>query len=115
MPYNKRRDKQERSGKQMATQSLEEDLRNYGNSSELHPIPRSHIKLKVIGEKMSNHTLLAKPCDQAQTIWILGQGAETATSAMTDLGLEQIILCATDESKYWKDQEDGPGINTFLM
>jgi hypothetical protein len=95
-------------------QSLQEDLQNYCNNTEPPPIPRSHINPKVTGKKTANRTLLAETCDQAWTVWILGQGAETATSAMTELGIKPITLRATDETEYWQDKDDVPEMETFL-
>ena len=63
------------------------------------PIPRTHINPKITRVKIVNRTLLAETCDRARTIWIIGQGSETATTTMKDLGLEALNLKGTDEQE----------------
>jgi hypothetical protein len=53
-------------------------------------IPRTHASPKTTGAKIVNsRTLLA---DQAQTLWVIGTGAKTITTAMTNSGLEPLII-----------------------
>jgi hypothetical protein len=79
-------------------------------------IPRTHVNPKVTGNKTVNRTALAlaETCDRARTIWIIGQGSETATTAMENLGLEPSCLKSTDETEYWQAQTDAPNLKTFL-
>jgi hypothetical protein len=97
-----------------AIKTLEGDLHEYCNQAEAPPIPRSHINPKVTGTPTATRTLLAETCDKARTIWIIGQGAETATAAMTELGLEPLTLRATDEINYWQEHGDVPTLETFI-
>jgi hypothetical protein len=74
-------------------------------------IPRTHINPKV---NVTNRTRLAETCDRARTIWIIGQGSETATLAMSNLRLTPLPLKATDKDEHWKAQTDVPDLRTFL-
>jgi hypothetical protein len=78
------------------------------------PIPRTHVNPKVTGDKIVNRTLLAETCDRARTLWIIGQGAETATIAMENLGLEPLRIQSTDEGDYWQTRCDAPNLKVFL-
>ncbi len=78
------------------------------------PIPRTHVNPKVVGANIVNRTLLASTCDRARTLWIIGTGAETATTAMTNLGLEPLPVRSTDEEEYWQTKSDAPNLQTFL-
>jgi hypothetical protein len=64
------------------------------------PIPRTPVNPRVIRDKAINHTLLAEACDRARTAWIIGTGAEMATTAMKNLGLEALTMKSTDEDEY---------------
>ena len=66
----------------------------------LPPIPRTHVNPKIVGAKIVNRTLLASTCDRARTMWMLGTGAETVTTANTNLGLEALPIRGTDEEKH---------------
>jgi hypothetical protein len=112
--YDKWRAKQDSLGQHPKPQTLKDDLSNFCEHTDPSPIPRSHINPKVTGAKTDNRTLMAETCDKARTIWIIGQGAETATAAMTELGLEPITLRATDETEYWRDHGDVPTLETLL-
>jgi hypothetical protein len=59
-------------------------------------------------------TLLAKTCNRARTPWIIGQGLETATIAMKNLGLETLSLKGTDKDNCWQSQADIPSLKAFL-
>jgi hypothetical protein len=52
--------------------------------------------------------------EQEATLWIVGTGAETATQAMNNLGLEPITLRSTDEDTYWQAQDDAPNLQTLM-
>ena len=80
----------------------------------LPPIPRTHVNPKIVGAKIVNRTLLASTCDRARTRWILGTGAETGTTAMTNLGLEALPIRGTDEEKYWQATNDVPNLKLFM-
>ena len=85
-----------------------------GDAERPPPIPRTHVNPKVTGDKTVNMTLLAETCDRARTQWIIGQGSETATTAMENLGLEPMHLKGTDEKEHWQSQTDAPNIKVFL-
>jgi hypothetical protein len=59
--------------------------------------PMTHVNPKVTGNKTVNRTLLAKTCDRARTLWIIGQGSETATIIRENLGLEPLHLKSTNK------------------
>lgn len=84
-----------------------------GDKAEPLPIPRTHINPRVVRENVINRTLLARTCDRVRTLWILGTGAETATTAMTNLGLESLLVGSTDE-EYWRTYCDVPDLATFV-
>jgi hypothetical protein len=80
------------------------------------PIPRTHVNPKVIRDKVINHTLLAEACDRARMAWVIGTGAEMATTSMKNLGLEAPLTTkSTDEDEYWQHQDDAPSLATLLM
>jgi hypothetical protein len=62
--------------------------------------------------KHVNRTLLAG--QQARTLWILGTGAETATTAIANLGLEPLTVRGADENNYWQTTSDAPNLQTVL-
>jgi hypothetical protein len=74
------------------------------------PIPRTHVSPK----NMVNRTLPASTCDRARALWILGTGAETATAAMSNLGLEPLPAPRTDEDKHWQTSNDAPNLQMFM-
>ena len=66
------------------------------------PISRTHINPKEVGSNNINHTLLASTCNQTRSLWILGTEAETARTAMTNLGLEPLPVGSADKEKSWQ-------------
>ena len=78
------------------------------------PIPRTHVNSKIDGANIVNRTLLASTCDRAPTMWILGTGAETATTAMTNLGLEVLPIRGTGKEKYWQSTNNVPNLKIFM-
>jgi hypothetical protein len=78
------------------------------------PIPRTHVNPKIVGANTVNRTLLASTCDRARAMWILGNGAETATTAMTNLGLEALPIRGTNEEKHWQSANDVPNLKMFI-
>jgi hypothetical protein len=95
---------QESLGNHKTDVTLEDNLQEYCNDrqeTEPPPIPISHINNKVTGDKTADRMLLAETCDKARTVWVIGQGAETATAAMSELRIEPIILQVTDKTKDW--------------
>jgi hypothetical protein len=80
----------------------------------LPPFPRTHVNPKIVGAKIVNRTLLASTCDRARTMWMLGTGAETVTTAKTNLGLEALPIRGTDEEKYWQATNDVPDLKLFM-
>jgi hypothetical protein len=88
------------------------DLEQAGQSPR---IPRTRVNPNVTGDnKTVNRTLLTKTCDRARTLWIIGQGSETATIAMENLGLEPLRLKSTNKDDCWQSQADTPGLKAFL-
>ena len=80
----------------------------------LPPIPRTHVNPKIGGAKIVNRTLLASTGDRSRTMWMLGTGAETVTTAMTNLGLEALPMRGTDEEKCWQATNDVPDLKLFM-
>jgi hypothetical protein len=67
------------------------------------PLPQSHSNPLVTGPRSDNRTPLAEVCDKARTLWIIGQGAETATAAMEQLGIHPLLLKASEEDNFWQE------------
>ena len=57
---------------------------------------------------------MAEAHDTSRTIWIIGAGAQTATTALGSIGLDPLTLHATDESPHWQETLDVPNLTTFL-
>jgi hypothetical protein len=57
---------------------------------------------------------MAEVCDQARTLWMIGQGTETATAAMNQLGINPLIVRATEENDFWQGECDTPDLSTLL-
>jgi hypothetical protein len=77
-------------------------------------IPRTQVNPKAVGANTVNHqTLLASTCNRACTLWIIGTGAETATTAMTNLGLEPLPVQSTDKEECWQTTSDALNLRTF--
>ena len=78
------------------------------------PIPRTHVNPKIVGANIVNRTLLASTCDCTRTLWILGTGAETTTTAMANRRLEPLPVPRTNEDKYWQTTNEIPNPQMFM-
>jgi hypothetical protein len=95
--------------------SLFTDIKQFATQvSVATPLPQSHINPVITGPKSNERTPLAEACDKARTMWIIGQGAETATAAMEQLGIHPLILRTSEEDNFWQEQCDAPNLTTFL-
>jgi hypothetical protein len=77
------------------------------------PVPVSHLNPKVIGSCFQTKTAMAEICDKSRALWIIDSGAQTITTAMTSLGIQPLILRASDEVSFWQEQTDSCSLTTL--
>jgi hypothetical protein len=53
--------------------------------------------------------------DGERLIWLINVGAQTAESAMQNIGLNPIVIGKSDEAELWRDYEDAPNLQTLLQ
>jgi hypothetical protein len=81
--------------------------------TEETPVPVSHVSPKVIGQCFQNKTAMAEVCDRSRTIWVLDSRAQTATKAMTALGIHPTILRESKEQQVWQELTDSCNLTTL--
>jgi hypothetical protein len=70
-------------------------------------IPQTHTNPRTCGPEVMEKTPMAAAHDTTRTLWIIETGAETATTAMTMIGLTPLLVHQTDEETYWQEEEGG--------
>jgi hypothetical protein len=91
-----------------------DEVKRFCNEEEPAPIPTSHVNPRTVGPKVAIRTPMAETCDKARTMWIIGTGAKTATTAMTELGLTPLVTRQSEEQECWQYQTDSPDLKTLL-
>jgi hypothetical protein len=94
--------------------SYSAEVQRFCAEHEPAPVPTSHINPKTVGPKVATRTPMAETCNMARTMWIIGTGAETATTAMIALGLTPLVTRKSEETESWQYQTDAPSLATLL-
>jgi hypothetical protein len=71
--------------------SYEAEVNRFCNDKEPSPVPTSHVNPRTVGPKVAIRTPTAETWDMARTMWIIGAGEETATTATEELGLTPLV------------------------
>jgi hypothetical protein len=80
--------------------TLKQHVRISGNPG---PIARRNINLDVRGEGRQR-MVLAKLCNMARELWIVGSEAKTFSAAANQIGITPMVTMQSNESEYWRTE-----------